>query len=79
MEVNLNGRSLLLAERGYPRGLLKVDGFCVPVLVLAVRSVYGREQYQVTPVGGSGTRWVSYLRVELDTSIDHYLLAEVRA
>jgi hypothetical protein len=30
----------------------------VPVTVVATKSVYGHDRVQITPVGGSGKRWV---------------------
>lgn len=38
---------------------LTIESFTVRVKILDVRSAYGRIDYEVTPVTGSRTRWVS--------------------
>lgn len=45
------------------RGVVEVDGLQVLVRVLDARTVWGRVQYLVTPVAGSGQRWVDAARV----------------
>ncbi len=39
--------------------LLVVGGLNITVKILDVRSAFGRTDYQVTPVAGSGVKWVS--------------------
>lgn len=45
---------------------LSIDGLCVRVTILDAREVFGRSDYQVSPVTGTGTKWVSSDRVTLD-------------
>ena len=40
------------------------DGLVFKVRVLAVKGVYGRTHYQITPEAGSGERWAQ--KVKLD-------------
>lgn len=44
--------------------LVTTEGLEVPVKIVNVRGVYGRTDYQVTPLGGNGTVWVSSSRVK---------------
>jgi hypothetical protein len=39
------------------------EGLKVPVTVKDAREVYGRTDYLVTPIGGSGEKWVEAYRV----------------
>lgn len=39
------------------------EGLKVPVTVKDARQVYGRTDYLVTPIGGSGEKWVEEWRV----------------
>lgn len=45
---------------------LAIDGLRFAVTILDARSVFGRADYQVAPVTGSGSKWVSSDRVTLD-------------
>jgi hypothetical protein len=39
------------------------EGLKVPVTVKDARQVYGRTDYLISPVGGSGEKWVEQFRV----------------
>jgi hypothetical protein len=45
--------------------LLSVEGLSVPVTIRNVRQAYGRTDYQVTPAGGTGVKWVDASRVKV--------------
>ena len=42
------------------------DGMGIPVYIRDVRAAYGRIDYMVSPIGGSGSLWVSEPNVEFD-------------
>lgn len=42
-----------------------MSGFRVPVKILDVRLAFGRIDYRVEPVGGSGAVWMSGVRVTI--------------
>ena len=46
-------------------GYLKLDDLLILVEVLDVRDRYGNTDYRVTPIGGSGAKWVIAERVRL--------------
>lgn len=46
-----------------PTDSLTVDGLEVPVRVLSRRTVYGRNEALVTPIGGKGEQWVTVTRL----------------
>lgn len=37
----------------------------IPVKIVDARSAYGRQDVQITPIGGQGTAWISIENVEL--------------
>ena len=41
------------------RALLHLGDLRLPVTVLAVRVLFGRTDYHVTPEGGTGDAWIS--------------------
>ena len=43
----------------------KKDALSVPVKLLDQRFAFGRHDFQVTPIGGTGTTWVESDRVTL--------------
>ena len=51
-----------LADMIGRRGFLDVDELEVPVKIDNARTVYGQIQYLVTPIGGTGARWVMAYR-----------------
>jgi hypothetical protein len=44
-------------------GLLELDGFKFPVKIMDVKQSYGSIRFLVSPVAGSGEKWVSADRV----------------
>jgi hypothetical protein len=46
-------------------GLLAIQSLKVKVLILDVRSAFGRIDYQVRPVQGSGEQWIESGRVQV--------------
>ena len=44
-------------------GMLYSDGMLFPVRIVDARRVFGRIDYQVSPIGGSGSKWVDANRV----------------
>lgn len=47
-------------------GTIDADGFRIPVRIDDARMAFGRTDVLVTPIHGSGTRWVDASRVALD-------------
>lgn len=45
------------------RALCTLEGLQVPVLILDGRSHFGRVDFLVEPIGGTGEKWVSWDRV----------------
>ena len=42
------------------------NGISIPVYIRDVRAAYGRIDYMVSPIGGSGSLWVSEANVEFN-------------
>lgn len=38
---------------------LQIDDLKIEVKVVATRTIFGREEVEVSPVAGSGTKWVN--------------------
>ena len=49
------------------RGTLFIEGLDVEIRVDDVRQVWGRTDYQITPIAGAHNKWVSSDRVVLDS------------
>lgn len=49
---------------GTARGLIDLDGLTVAVRILDARRNFGRNDVLVTPVTGSGERWIDLARVQ---------------
>ena len=47
-------------------GLLTIGALAVPVTVTDTRTMIGRAEFQVTPLGGRGTVWVTAARLTLN-------------
>lgn len=47
-------------------GHLNLDGLTIQVKVTDARPRYGRIDLEITPVNGTGSRWVESSRVRLD-------------
>jgi hypothetical protein len=54
-----------MAESIGKMGLLTVDTLRIRVTVLDARLIFGRTDFQVTPVDGQGEMWVESSRVKL--------------
>ena len=42
----------------------EIDGLLVDVMILDVRNVFGRIDYLITPVKGSGTKWITIQKAD---------------
>jgi hypothetical protein len=47
-------------------GRLNLDGFIVNITIKDARSNYGRTEVLVSPLAGSGERWVYLAKITLD-------------
>ena len=54
-----------IAELASKHGDLSIDGLTIPVKLLAVKNVFGKTIYTVTPLHGSGTINVQSDRIKI--------------
>lgn len=47
------------------QGFLNIDNMQVKVTVMDVRQVFGRIDFQITPMDGNGNNWVEASRVNM--------------
>jgi hypothetical protein len=59
--TNMKELIALIGKTGY----LRESGFEFPVTVTDVKSVYGTDRLEVSPVGGNGSAWVNADRVRV--------------
>ena len=47
--------------------LYSLKGFQFPVRIVDTRQIYGRDEVKITPVNGTGSRWVNINKLSEDS------------